>query len=110
MDTLLYDSTFEGWLCAVFEVYERKLKDVRILSEDRAGGSLFGIMISVPTDETKARRVWKGLCAKVSVNAAKQLYRSFLSEEQGREDHLLAYTRYALSSKLSIEYDYAHPS
>lgn len=110
MHTLQYDGTFEGWLCVVFEVYERRMTDVNIVEEQKGISSLFGSIITTSTDETKARRVWQGICKKVSVNAAKQLYRSFLSEEQGREDILLSYARYALASKQSIEYDYAHPA
>ena len=110
MHTLQYDGTFEGWLCAVFEVYERRLTDVTIVEAAKGITNLFGTGVIIPTDETKARRVWQGLCKKISVNAAKQIYRSFLSEEQGREDTLLNYARYALASKQSIEYDYAHSS
>jgi len=111
MEIIWYDGTFEGWLSAVFEVYERKLSDVKISPPDRvATTSLFGPGITVTTNEAKARRVWKGICTKISINAAKKIYCSFLSEEQGMEDHLLRYVRYALSSKLSIEHDYAHPA
>src|ERR1700750_522976 len=98
MNTLIYDGTFEGWLCTVFAVYERKLKEASILTS-HANQTLCQNIISIISDETKARRVWKGLCSRISANAAKQIYRSFLSEESGMEQHLLEYTRYALASR-----------
>ena len=109
MDTLIYDGTFEGWLSAVFDVYDRKLKDVAIKPEQKASASLFGATRHIPTDEAKARRVWRGLCDRISVSAVKSLYRSFLSEEPGCEDHLLGYARYAFASRQRVEYDYTHP-
>src|ERR1700749_521563 len=110
METLLYDGSFPGWLTAVFEVYEYKLADLTIRPDRDAEQSLFGSSRKVMADDIKAERVWKGLQTRISRNATKQLYRTFLSEAREIEDQLLQYVRYAFSRKGSVEYDYAHPA
>ena len=98
MQLLLYDGSFEGWLTAIFEVYEYKFADVSIKKEDAAQVSAFGNIHKVHTDNAKAARVWKGLRQKISANAASQLYKSFLSEIDGMENVLLRYVQYVFRS------------
>ncbi|MBC8033164.1 MAG: DNA metabolism protein, partial [Chitinophagaceae bacterium] len=105
MQTLVYDSSFAGWLTAVFEVYEYKFEDVHIVPLDQRQDSLFGETHLVATCEQKAQRVWQGLRQRVSDRATTQLYRAFLSELKGMENTLLQYVQYAFSRKVSMEYD-----
>jgi probable DNA metabolism protein len=104
MDTLIYDHTFEGFLSAVFHVYEYKLKEVKIC---RSAAVLFDTVTHVDTDVIKAERVWTGLSKKLSAAGLQSLYCSYLADTICEEDNMLAYIRYALSSSRNIETDYS---
>jgi probable DNA metabolism protein len=110
MYTILYDGSFEGWLCAVFDVYDYKLQDVEICKEARFKGNIFDAVHTVRYDEQHSQRVWKGLEKRLSGEALKQLYRAFLSETAGIETVLLQYVQYTFSSSASMEADYSHPA
>ncbi|MFT3703509.1 MAG: TIGR03915 family putative DNA repair protein [Agriterribacter sp.] len=108
MIPVLYDGSFEGLLTAVFEIYEYKLRDTTILPNDEAVNSLFGKTHIVITSSDKSERVWKKLQEKLSRNGLGQVYRSYLSEIKGIEDHIFRYVQYALTSKNAIENDYSN--
>lgn len=110
MKTLLYDGSFEGFLCAVFDVYEYKYSDADIRTEKHYRGNLFEAVHTVHNTEQHSTRVWKGLQARLSNEATEGVYRAFLSEAEGIENTLLAYIRYAFASPQSIETDYSHPA
>lgn len=106
MQIICYDKTFEGFLSAVFDIYEYKLKDVKFSESGSAASSLFGQAHNVVTDEVKFTRVWNGIVKRVSLPAATQLYHAFLSESI--EDMLYRYVKYALESKTPINRNYSH--
>lgn len=108
MKLIVYDGSFEGFLTAVFDIYEYKFKEVEFASEQNYQKNIFGNVHEVNTDETKTKRVWKGLEERLSRNALGQVYRTFLSEKANTESILLTYIRYAFSNKTSIECDYGH--
>ena len=110
MTTVVYDGSFEGFLTAVFEVYEYKLSNVQMVNRDQCQLNVFEQKHECWFDNKKSERVWKGLSAKVSKVALQRLYRAFLSEEKGIEDLILRYIQYALSNKLNIENDYSNES
>ena len=110
MQTLLYDGSFDGFLGAVFDVYEYKFTDADICTEKHFRGNLFEAVHRVHNDPQHSTRVWTGLQKKLSAEAAEALYRTFLSEEEGIENTLLAYIRYVFASAQSIETDYSHPA
>lgn len=106
---LIYDGSFEGFLSAVFTVYEEKLSHVDIQKEGTVQASFFGESEAVITDKAKADRVWNGLQKKLTTLGRNQLYYSFLSEMDGVEQLLLAYIRNVFTSSKNIEKDYADP-
>src|SRR5687767_8631573 len=108
MTSITYDGSFEGWLTVVFEVFEYKFINVTISRNDKHNPVMFGNSHNTITNETKAARVWKGLAQKVSANALRQLYKTFLSEEKGIELTLLQYVQYVFTSARTIEHNYAH--
>ena len=110
MTTLVYDGSFEGWLSAVFIIYEYKLHDVSIIPETHRQESLFGNTKTIATDEEKANRVWNGLKKRLSEDAAVDFYKSFLSEIIGIEDKFLLFVQYAFSAVEKIEKDFSHPA
>jgi probable DNA metabolism protein len=110
MHTLIYDGSFEGFLCAVFDVYEYKYTDADICTENHFRGNIFQPVHTVHTTKERSDRVWKGLQKKLSDEAVQELYKTFLSEEEGIENTILSYIRYVFASTQSIESDYSHPA
>lgn len=108
MDLLVYDGSFEGWLTAVFEVYEYKFLNAAIRTQQRAQQSAFGKTHQVHTNNTKADRVWKGLKQKISSRASSHIYQAFLSELPTIEDALLRYVQYIFRSKTIVETNYSN--
>ena len=108
--TLIYDGTFDGFLCAVFHVYEYKLKDVTIKNKFSVQSQLFSDNENIITETQKANRVWKCIKNKTSRTGSYQLYYAFLSEKEGVENIMLDAIRYILSSNVNSDKDYSHPS
>ncbi|WP_040279128.1 TIGR03915 family putative DNA repair protein [Psychroserpens damuponensis] len=108
--TLIYDGTFDGFLSAVFYVFEHKLTHVSIEHECTAQSGLFAETISIITEENKANRVYKGLKTKLSSSHTHQMYYAFLSEQIGVENLLLDYIKYVFSNTVSVGKDYSHAS
>ncbi|HEU4470537.1 MAG TPA: TIGR03915 family putative DNA repair protein [Flavisolibacter sp.] len=108
MQPLLYDGSFDGFLCAIFDVYVYKYSDATICKADRFNGNLFNRVHHVHTSQANSERIRKGLEKRISRQAVQELYYSFLSELPGIEDILLAYMQYAFASEQSVEKDFSH--
>lgn len=102
---LIYDGSFDGFLTAVFAVYEERLEVVSITPEAYFQVGLFAEGIEVITDVKKAERVWKGL--EKFKKFRHDVYWSFLSEIEGNELVLLKTIQYVLAT--SRVADYGHP-
>lgn len=105
MEIYLYDSSFEGFLTAVFESYKTK---GGIRKENAFVPDMFASTIRVETDPEKADRVWAGLSKKLSADALHQYFSVFLSELENVEDQLLNYTRYVFENQVSVERDFGN--
>lgn len=105
---MIYDGTYQGWLTAIFESYEYKLKDMCFLKEENAAIPLFAMPHQVVTDETKAMRVLKGLQQRLSPDGLKSLYKIYLSEEENSEELMWHFVRYVFESKENIEQDFSN--
>jgi probable DNA metabolism protein len=110
MTTVIYDGTYEGWLTAVFEIFEYKLKDVFFAKRQEASASLFSPPHEVITNDGKAERVMKGLKQRLSAPGLRRIYRAFLSGEAGSDEILWRYVAHVFSSTVNIEKDYSNPS
>lgn len=108
MTQLIYDGTLGGLLTVIFEAYERRLEQVRILKTGTAHPDIFGTSLLIISDPVKAARVWKGLKEKLSASALHQFYSCYLSELPQIEDTLLAFTRHVFASKQNSEKDFGH--
>jgi probable DNA metabolism protein len=109
MHTVTYDGSFEGFLCAVFDVYEYKMEDAEICLAQEANGNIFEKMHAARMNPEHSARVWKGLRQKLSPDGLQQVYRAFLSGLPGMENILLRYIQYVFSSKVSVEQDFSNP-
>lgn len=107
MHTLIYDGSFEGFLSAVFYVYEYKLTGAKICRYPGTA-ALFGDTVNIYTEEAKAKRVWDGLAARLSAAGLQSLYSSYLADTLQEEDNMLAYIQHAFASKQNIENDYTN--
>lgn len=105
MTLLIYDGTFEGWLTAVFEIYEYKLKDVVFARNESSKGLLFSENHFVETDHIKANRVLKGLKQRLSPSGITNMYHAFFSELNQIEESLYRFATYVFSSSKNIEGD-----
>lgn len=108
MQIYLYDNTFEGLLTAIFEVYEYKQKDVKIIPKLIYQPDILAQTKEVFTDETKAQRVWKGLQKKLSKEALENFYKCYLSELSEREEIMLNFARRVFSTDENIEQDFGN--
>lgn len=109
---LVHDGTMAGLLTAVFEAYERKAQDdVSIVRAELAAPDVFSRRIDIDTDAIKARRVWKGLAGKLSVEALDRLWYCYLSELPEADNTILAFVRYVFSNPTrNVAEDYGHPA
>lgn len=110
MHTVIYDGSFAGFLSAVFNVYEYKMKEVTLFPDGQVMPGLFGPVHRVHTDPAKAVRVWKGMEPYSSLHALRDIRAAFFAGTRGNEDTLLAYIRYLFASKKPVDRDYSHPA
>lgn len=108
--TITYDGTFDGFLTAVFTVYEQQLKVAAFHRQTEGTGDLFAASEEIHTNFTKAERVAKGLLKKISGKAMKHFYCAFLSELPKIEMHLLEYVHYIFENDAKTETDFSHPA
>ena len=109
MDIITYDKTFDGFLSAVFDCYDKKINPVAFADEGGMQTLLFSTAHKVVTDNHKADRVWKGLHKKLSGSACKLLAIDFLSEQPDIELLLFQFIKKALQSTTSIETNFGDP-
>ncbi|MEO8534947.1 MAG: TIGR03915 family putative DNA repair protein [Flavobacterium sp.] len=105
MIQVIYDGTFEGWLTAVFEIYEFRLKDILFTKQQPTTALLFASVYFVVTDPEKAKRVSDGLRKRLSTEGFKKIYGTFLSETEQAEDVMFRFASYVFSTTKNIEED-----
>ncbi len=98
MTLLLYDKTFEGFLTAVFEVFEYKYQDVEIVNPDNFHNSFFAEPIQIISNAEKSDRVLKRLEKQVGKSGIQDILYAFLSEVDTRENVLFQVISYAVSN------------
>lgn len=108
MTILFYDGTFEGLLSAVFEIYERKLMQVKLQKGEWYNSALFAEVLKITTSEVNANRVLKGLRQRLSPAAVQRLYIAHMAEMENEETTLIGYIRYVFDTPKNIEDDYGN--
>ncbi|MFL9829878.1 TIGR03915 family putative DNA repair protein [Flavobacterium sp. ST-87] len=109
MTLLSYDSTFEGFLTAVFEIYEFKYPNPKIIKKDDTQQNLFADAIEIITDNSKSDRVIKKLNTQLESDGVRTLIYAFLSEKPGIEDVLFNVINYSVENpKINILKDFAN--
>lgn len=111
MTLLSYDSTFEGFLTAVFEIFEFKYDNPKIIRQSDKQQNLFAKPIEIITDNEKADRVMKKLNEQLDFDGVRCLIYAFLSETEHIEDVLFDVINYAVKNpKLNIMKDFSNDS
>lgn len=76
----IYDGSFFGLLTAIHEIYYRKEQPDGIILGQSSEIQLFVDHYEVVTDEVKAQKVYDSIYSKISYQALKNTYYSYLSE------------------------------
>ena len=109
MTHLLYDSSFEGFLTAVFITFERRYSQVIITPEYRHTPTLWDEEERIYTDPTKAQRVLKKIKTIWGTEEITIVLQAFLSEEIAIENHLLEAIRLMIQyPEANILENYGH--
>jgi probable DNA metabolism protein len=103
MTVLRYDSTWEGFLTAVFEGYNKPVS----IQKEAGRTSLFAAEQITP-DPEKAGRVERGM-TKIACDLSETIYMAWLSEREGVEDDLLAMLRLCFAQKRDMRGDMTQP-
>ena len=86
----LYDGSFEGFLCCVFESFAQHEIPFAVWTPQRETSTLYPVK-DIPTDHTKAQRVFASFGRKLGAETEYLISRDFLS---GREDKELLLIRF----------------
>ena len=100
MLSLSYDSTFDGFLSVVFEIYRQHL-DVGEIHGDRSTApcNMFMQTFRIETSEDAAARLKRAIENYASHDILELLHVAFRSEEEGVEMKILAYLRKVFDGK-----------
>ena len=96
---VLYEPSFEGWLSAVFYVYEHKLQHeptLQLSAQDDYVPSLIAQAVSVDNNEEKAERVLVRLNKLLGRSGMRNILWGFLSEKKDIGTTLFQVIKYAI--------------
>lgn len=102
----LYDSTYEGLLSTIFEIFRLDAPATDIITQEDYQPGFFDQTLTIETSEVLANRVICGLNKKCGVKVSQLIYRCFLSEKPGIEMLIYHLVKKAMTSKINILEDY----
>ncbi|NNP71279.1 DNA metabolism protein [Acinetobacter defluvii] len=108
MASYIFDGSMTGLLCCVFRAFQFREFEVEIHHEADSQQGLFGENIHVASDETQALRVWQGLQQRISANAIRNFYYTFLSEQAQAFQQLFEFSVYVFLSQKNVDQNYGH--
>ena len=88
--TYIYDGSFDGLLCIVFDSYINKTIPENIVCNDYCI-NLFNTYKKITTDYEKSKRIYNGIVKNVSYKTLYYSYNVFLSNEMNKEILILNY-------------------
>lgn len=95
--TILFDGSFQGFLSAIFHIYEHRISVLDIHATENSQPALFGDTVVCPTEPAQARMVWNSL-EKKGHQVARNIYFAFLSEQKGVALLLYNYIQYLVET------------
>ncbi len=99
----IYDGSFEGILTAVFEAFYRKEQPDAVVPEYNMQQDMLASYVYIKTDPAKSDRVYTAIWKKISSDALKNVYHTFLSEDLQAGTLIYRYLR--LGWKMGREVD-----
>lgn len=78
----IFDGTYYGWLCCVFEAFERKEYQITPITSAWYVGEIFDLERQIHSDANKAKRIIIGLEKIIGKERTKDFYRAFLYENK----------------------------
>ncbi|MCL1883322.1 MAG: TIGR03915 family putative DNA repair protein [Defluviitaleaceae bacterium] len=94
---VLFDGTFDGFLCVVYAVYYEKIAPTSIQVEGQEQLALGEPPLYIDSNATKATKVFAAVRNKISEESASYIFHAFLSEDEGRFMAILSYIRLGFS-------------
>lgn len=111
MTLFTYDHSLEGFLTAVFEVYEYKAQPAQIRKEGLPLPLLFTNLKQVITDKKKAERVYVKIKALMGAEGLHKIMYTLLSEDASCETCLLEVIQHAIAHpRQKILHNFSNPS
>lgn len=89
----IYDGSFDGLLTAIYETYYRKEMPQKILYEEDFQENLLVDKIHIDTDIEKSQKVYDSIKTKISSRALKNIFYTYLSEEEDSGTWIYQYLR-----------------
>jgi probable DNA metabolism protein len=89
----LYDKSFDGFLCCLFQSYSRKIWPSAIVGTGEQIPGIWQQLVRISTDEAQAERVWNGLSERITEKLADELFRIHFSEMENIDLSLFGYIR-----------------
>lgn len=86
----VYDGTFEGFLCCVYEFYYSSFRPVEIVTEEDIQASFYQL-VTIVSDPYKAQKVKNAIEEKISAYTVRFLQECLLTCGQETEMHMLGY-------------------
>lgn len=86
----VYDGTFDGFLCCVYEYYYSSFNPVEIICEEDIRASLFQL-VTITTDIFKSDKVSRAIEEKISPYSLRFLRECLLCCTKEKEIHMLGY-------------------
>jgi probable DNA metabolism protein len=109
MQIYVFDGSLEGLLCAVFEWFERKPGQVKLITEAAFRPDAFSSVLHIYNEEKKADRVWKGLQTRLPKDWVRRFYCTYLSEMDTAYTALFGFSCYIFSNAPGSEKNYGNP-
>ncbi|HEX8575688.1 MAG TPA: TIGR03915 family putative DNA repair protein [Flavobacterium sp.] len=106
----IFDGSLEGLLTAIFEFYERKPRQVQLVAKAGFEPVFLEETLEIINDEAKAKRVWTGLCKKITPDWQNRFYKAYLSETPETFQHLFDFACYIFDNPKGAEQNFGHPS
>ena len=104
-----YDSSFEGLLTAVFDMYSRHEQPDTLMANEMPLPMFAEQVHHVISDTAKAERVWRGILSRTERYVSDMLIYVWLSEEPESEMLLLRYMRKIFDCPKGKSYDFNDP-
>lgn len=92
----LYDGSFEGFLCCVFESFAQHELPFAVWTPERETATLYPVK-EISTDRAKARRVFASFRAKLGEETESLVTRDFLSGWEDKELRLIRFLHLAFA-------------